>query len=77
MITDSKRQINICPIYFVTDKINTVIKFEIIQKQIQDANKHWRLFLSEVPLRQADLSLVTQCLNANLETSTEINDTKK
>ena len=45
MITDGKRQINICPIYFVTDKINTVIKFKIIQKQIQDANKHWRLYL--------------------------------
>ncbi len=75
MITDGKRQINICPIYFVTDKINTVIKFKIIQKQIQDVNKHWRLFLSEVPLRQADFSLVTQSLNANVETSTEINDT--
>ncbi len=75
MITDGKRQINICPIYFVTDKINTINKFEIIQKQIQDANKNWRLFLSEVPLRQADLSLVTQSLNANVETSTEINDT--
>ena len=57
--------------------MKTENKFEIIQKQIQDANKHWRLFLSEVPLQQADLSLVTQCLNANLETSTEINDTKK
>jgi len=77
MITDGKRQINICPIYFVTDKINTVIKFKIIQKQIQDANKHWRLFLSEVLLRKADLSLVTQSLNVNLETSTEINGTKK
>ena len=77
MITDSKRQINICPIYFVTDKINKVITFEIIQKQIQDANKHWRLFLSEVPLRQADLSSVTESLNANLQTSTEINDTEK
>ena len=52
-------------------------KFEIIQKQIQDANKHWRLFLSEVPLRQADLSSVAQPLNANLKTSTEIKETKK
>ncbi len=76
MITDGKRQINICPIYFVTDKINTINKFEIIQKQIQYANKHWRLFLSEVPLRQADLSSVTQSLNANFEISTEINDTE-
>ncbi len=49
---------------------------EIIKKQIKDANKHWRLFLSEVPLRQADLSSVTESLNANLETSTEINDKK-
>ena len=57
--------------------MKTENNFEIIQKQIQDANKHWRLFLSEVPLRQADLSSVTESLNANLETSTEINDKKK
>ena len=50
---------------------------EIIQKQIQDANKHWRIFLSEVPLRQADLSSVIESINANLQTSTEINDTEK
>jgi hypothetical protein len=48
-----------------------------IQKQIQEANKHWRLFLSEVPLRQADLSLVTQTPNTNVETSPEIKDAKK
>jgi len=47
---------------------------EIIKKQIKDANKHWRLFLSEVPLRQADLTLVTQTLNTNVETSLEVND---
>ena len=50
---------------------------ERIQKQIQDANKHWRLFLSEVPLRQADLSLVTQTPNTNVETSPEVNDAEK
>ena len=50
---------------------------EIIQKQIQDANKHWRLFLSELPLRQADLTLVTQTPNTNLETSPEVNDAEK
>ena len=50
---------------------------EIIQKQIKDANKHWRLFLSEVPLRQADLSLITQTLSTNVETSSEINDAEK
>jgi len=57
--------------------MNTENQSEIIQKQIQDANKHWRLFLSEVPLRQADLSLVTQTPNTNVETSPEANDTKK
>ena len=50
---------------------------EIIQKQIQEANKHWRLFLSDVPLRQADLSLVPQTPNTNVETSPEIKDAKK
>ena len=57
--------------------MKTENNFEIIQKQIQDANKHWRLFLSEVQLRQADLSSVIESLNANLQTSTEINDTEK
>jgi len=50
---------------------------EIIQKQIKDANKHWRLFLSELPLRRADLSLVTKTLNTNVETSSEINVAEK
>ena len=50
---------------------------EIIQTQIQDANKHWRFFLSEVPLRQSDLTLVTQTPNTNLETSPEVNDAEK
>ena len=50
---------------------------EIIQKRIHDANKHWRLFLSEVPLRQSDLNLVTQTPNTNVETSSEVNNTEK
>jgi hypothetical protein len=50
---------------------------EIIQKQIKDANKHWRLFLSELTLRRADLSLVTKTLNTNVETSSEINVAEK
>jgi hypothetical protein len=54
--------------------MNTENQSEIIQKRIQDANKHWLLFLSEVPLRQADLSLVTQTPNTNVETSPEINN---
>jgi len=57
--------------------MSTENQSEIIQKRIQDANKHWLLFLSEVPLRQADLSLVTQTPNTNVETSPEIKDAKK
>ena len=57
--------------------MNTENQSEIIQKQIQDANKHWRLFLSEVPLRQADLSLVTQTLTTNVKTSPEVNASEK
>jgi len=50
---------------------------ELLQKQIQDANKHWRLFLSEVPLRQADLTLITQTPNTNIKTSPKVNDAAK
>ena len=57
--------------------MNTENQSELLQKQIQDANKHWRLFLSEVPLRQADLSLVTQTPNTNVETSQEVNTFEK
>ena len=57
--------------------MSTENQSEIIQKRIQDADKHWRLFLYEVPLRQADLSLVTQTLSTNVETSSEINDAEK
>jgi adenine-specific DNA glycosylase len=57
--------------------LNTENQSDLIKKQIKEANKHWRLFLSEVPLRQADLSLVTQTPNTNVETSPEIKDAKK
>ena len=57
--------------------MKTENQIEIIQKQIKDANKHWRLFLSDVPLRQADLSLVTQTPNTNIKTSPEVNDAEK
>ena len=57
--------------------MNAENQSELLKKQIQDANKHWRLFLSEVPLRQADLSLVTLTPNTNVETSPEVNATEK
>ena len=57
--------------------MNTENQSELLKKQIQDANKYWRLFLSEVPLRQADLSLVTQTPNTNVETSQEVNTFEK
>jgi len=57
--------------------LNTENQSELLKKEIQDANKHWRLFLSELPLRQADLSLVTQTLKTNVETSPEVNASEK
>ena len=57
--------------------MNTENQSDLIKKQIKEANKHWRLFLSEVPLRQADLSLVTQIPNTNIEASPEVNDAEK
>lgn len=47
---------------------------EILQKRILEAKKNWRLFLSELPLRETNLSLVNQTLNTEVETSREIND---
>ena len=43
-----------------------------LQKRILDAEKTWRVFLSELPLRQANLSPVTQKPNTNVETDPEI-----
>ena len=50
---------------------------ELLQKRILDAKKNWRLFLSDVPLREANLSLVNQTLNTEVETSPEINYTEE
>mgnify|MGYP006184872537 CR=1 FL=1 len=47
---------------------------EKLQKRILEAKKNWRLFLSELPLRETNLSLVKQTLNTEVETSREIND---
>ena len=44
-----------------------------LEKRILDAKKNWQLFLSEVPLREANLSLLNQTLNIAVETSREIN----
>ena len=44
-----------------------------LEKRILDAKKNWQLFLSELPLRETNLSLVTETLNTAVETSREIN----
>jgi hypothetical protein len=31
---------------------------ETFQRRVQDANKHWKLFLSKLPLRKAHLTYV-------------------
>jgi hypothetical protein len=50
---------------------------EILQRRILEAKKNWRLFLSEVPLREINLSLVNQALKTNDETSAEINSAEE
>ena len=48
-------------------------ELEILQKRILEAKKNWQLFLSDVPLREANLFLLNQTLNIAVETSREIN----
>ena len=57
--------------------MNSEDEKEILQNRILDAKKNWRFFLSELPLRETNLSLVTETLNTEVETSREINDTEE
>jgi hypothetical protein len=57
--------------------MNSEDEKEILQNRILDAKKNWQLFLSELPLRETNLSLVKQTLNTEVETSQEINDTEE
>ena len=46
-----------------------------LQRRILDANKHWRLFMSEMHLREEKLTFAPQSLQTRIETSKEITDT--
>ena len=45
------------------------------QRRILDANKHWRLFMSEMHLREDKLTFTPQSLQLSVESSKEITDT--
>ena len=49
----------------------------LLERRVTFANEHWRLFLSEMPLREKNLHSVSQALNTKVEASQEITDTKK
>ena len=42
-----------------------------LERRVTWANEHWRLFISEMPLREKNLQLVTQTLQTKVETSTK------
>jgi hypothetical protein len=50
---------------------------DTLEKRILDAEKYWREFLSELPLRQVNLSLASKTLKINVVTSLEFNETEK
>ena len=46
-----------------------------LQRRILDANKHWRLFMSEMHLREDKLTFTPQSLQLSVESSKEITET--
>jgi len=50
---------------------------DTLEKRILDAEKYWREVLSELPLRQVNLSLASKTLKINVVTSLEFNETEK
>jgi len=53
--------------------MNSEDEREILQKRILEAKKNWQLFLSELPLREANSTLKNQTLTTNIETTLETN----
>ena len=47
-----------------------------LKKRVTWAEEHWRLFFSEMPLREKNLQSVTQTLETKVETSTKPNGTQ-
>ena len=50
---------------------------ETLEKRVLEAQKNWSEFLSDLPIRVANLSSLNQTLNTNVEPTQEINDTEK
>jgi hypothetical protein len=47
-----------------------------LKKRVTWVEEHWRLFFSEMPLREKNLQSVTQTLETKVETSTKTNGTQ-
>ncbi len=47
-----------------------------LKKRVTWVEEHWRLFFSEMPLREKNLQSVTQTLETKVEISTKTNGTQ-
>ena len=57
------------------EQMNSEEPSATLQRRIRDANKHWRSFMSEMPLREEKLTFAHQSLQTSVETSKEKTDT--
>ena len=57
------------------DQMNSEEQSATLQRRIRDAMKHWRPFMSDMPLREEKLTFVPQSPQTSVETSNEITDT--
>ena len=57
------------------DQMNSEEQSATLQRRIRDAIKHWRPFMSDMPLREEKLTFVPQSPQTSVETSNEITDT--
>ena len=56
-------------------KMNSEEQSATLHRRILDANKHWRPFMSDMPLREDKLTFAPQSLQPSVESSKEITDT--
>ena len=56
------------------EQMNSEEQSATLKRRILDANKHWRPFMSEMHLREENLTFVPQSLQTSVETSKERTD---
>ena len=56
-------------------QMNSEEQSATLQRRILDANKHWRPFMSDMHLREEELTFAPQSPQPSVESSKEITDT--